>query len=42
MKTKDMMARIAMWPPVMLAASRMVSANGRTNMPSSSIGISST
>ena len=30
-----------MWPPVMLAASRIVSANGRTNMPMISIGISS-
>ena len=29
-----------MWPPVMLAASRIVSANGRTNMPMISIGIS--
>jgi hypothetical protein len=29
---------MAMWPPVMLAASRMVSANGRTNMPMISIG----
>ena len=28
-----------MWPPVMLAASRIVSANGRTNMPMISIGI---
>ena len=30
---------MAMWPPVMLAASRIVSANGRTNMPMISIGI---
>ena len=40
MKTNDRIARIAMWPPVMLAASRIVSANGRTNMPMISIGIS--
>ena len=33
MNTNDRIARIAMWPPVMLAASRIVSANGRTNMP---------
>ena len=41
MNTNDRIARIAMWPPVMLAASRIVSANGRTNMPMISIGISS-
>jgi hypothetical protein len=29
-----------MWPPVMFAASRMVNAKGRTNMPMISIGIS--
>ena len=33
---------MAMWPPVMFAASRIVSANGRTNMPRISIGISAT
>jgi hypothetical protein len=37
--TNDRIARIAMWPPVMFAASRMVSANGRTNIPMISIGI---
>ena len=40
MNTNDMIARIAMWPPVMFAASRIVSANGRTSMPMISIGIS--
>ena len=30
---------MAMWPPVMLAARRIVSANGRTSMPMISIGI---
>ena len=38
--TNDSIARMAMWPPVMFAASRIVSANGRTNMPMISIGIS--
>ena len=37
--TNDRIARIAMWPPVMLAASRIVSAKGRTNIPMTSIGI---
>ena len=40
MNTNDRIARIAMCPPVMLAASRIVSANGRTNMPMISIGMS--
>jgi hypothetical protein len=39
MNTNDRIARMAMWPPVMLAARRMSSANGRTNMPMISIGI---
>ena len=38
--TNDRIARIAMCPPVMFAASRIVSANGLTNMPMTSIGIS--
>ena len=38
MNTNDRMVRIAMWPPVMFAASRIVSANGRTSIPSISIG----
>src|SRR5262245_36208163 len=41
MNTNDRIARIAICPPVMLAARRMVNANGRTSMPISSRGISS-
>jgi len=39
-KTKERIARIAMCPPVMFAASRIVSAKGRTSMPITSIGMS--
>ena len=38
-KTNDNIARMAMCPPVMLAANRIVSANGFTNIPISSKGI---
>ena len=37
MNTNDNIARMAMWPPVIFAASRMVSAKGRTSIPISSI-----
>ena len=39
-KTSDRSYNSAMCPPVMFAASRIVSANGRTNMPMISIGMS--
>ena len=38
-KIKDIMERIAICPPVIFAASRIVNANGFTNMAIISIGI---
>ena len=39
MAIKDKIASSAMWPPVILAARRIVKANGFTNIPMISIGI---